>query len=1126
MSYIILNKLSTMNVNQFRLFAVALFTLLCTMVSAQSKKLSGTVFGEDGKPLVGATVSVKGQKSTTQTTSLGKFVLDAAEGSTITISMIGYGTIDWKVVGNSAIEINMRAVTNALDEVVVTGYGTQKRKELTGAVVSVNPKAFEHSPTTNVATILQGNAPGLRIQQRTGQPGTSPSISFRGGTDFSGGGTPLFIVDGVIVPSLYGLDINDVATIDLLKDAATTAIYGARAANGIILVTTKKGKKGKSQVSYTFTNTTNFIRKNPSSYLSGADYIRMNRLGIQARFRGDSLDNNINAMNTDRNQLLGAWGWAVNSGWRADDGLYTTQLVNSQNRYLLGNKNWKLLVDPNPFSPGTMDSLLYTDISALEREAMILQQNVTSEHNINFSGANDQGNYALSIGMAKDNGMIIGSALKRFNMNFNGGINIGERLKVTSNISAYNVEQALPYGGFGGVDPEGGSAGGLLQRFVGVAPTVRYVNSATGDVLPGPNDVTLGNPNYWSNLTINNTNQQRFLGGLNLEYTILPYLKLLASGSGYYQYTTNNFFTKAYQQGNGGAMNTNRAASFNTTKSIQYTSNAFLQFSKNFKGHSVTALAGTEFYDFQNYVTSGFSQGAPTDLIPWLTASTPPSLQGTTIINPAGASSDFNQWERIASAIGRVNYSYLNRYLLTAVVRVDGSSRLKKGNYYGTFPGVSLGWNMHEESFYKKSGLAKYVSRFKPRLSYGVNGNVSSLGFYATSQVYNNAGTYNGYGGTYAASYINSEVRWERTNSLNFGLDAGLLNERISFNIDYFVRNVFDKLAGLNISAQTGFGSFTTNLGQLQNKGVEISANFVLVEPKRNDGFGLSLGVNYFTVKSYAKKLPYNGLEGNRNSGFYVWDQNNPGKQIYVRGLVEGERIGSDEVWAPKWTGIYTDAASLAKDANLYNSYLPYTNKRIKQLGDARWYQVNPNDTIDSRQFVYVGRTTPQHMGGFNVSSSFKGIRLYAGFDYAFGFVILNNQIVRGMSQVQGSQNATTDVLNTWSPTNTGGTMPRYYWANQGRNYATDASGNNPAANLWEKGDYVMLRELTLAYDVPTNIISKYLANRVKGLSVNITGSNLAYFSGYSGNFPEVGGVDQGKFPLPKRLTIGVRVIL
>lgn len=1109
-----------------RLGLLAVLVLVSSVIFAQAKKITGKVLSDESTPLSGVSVSIKGQQGGTQTNANGEYSIDANPGDLLVFSFTGFNSKEVKVGTNAVIDLSLETKVGELDAVVVTGYGTQKRKEVTGAVTSINQKAFEFSPSSNVATVLQGNAPGLRIQQRTGQPGTTPTISFRGGTEFGGGGTPLFILDGVIVPSLYGLDINDVASIDLLKDAATTAIYGARAANGVILVTTKKGQKGKTRVTYSYSNTTNYIRRNPSEYLSASDYIRMNRLGIQARFRGDSLDNNTGAMNTDRGQLVGAWGWAVNTGWRGAEGLYTTQLLNSQNRQLLNDPRWKLLVDPNPFTPTTVDSILFTDLGARERESMILQQVKTTEHNVNFSGANEQGAFALSLGMVKDNGIIIGSSLKRMNLNFNGGLNVGKNLKVTTNIGAYNVEQALPYGQFNSVDPEGGAAGGLLQRFVGVAPTVRYVNDTSGAVLPGPNDVTLGNPKYWSNLTINSTNQQRFLGGINLEYTILPYLKVLASASGYFQYTNNNFFTKAFQQGNGGAFNTNRAASFNNTRTTQYTTNAFLQFNKSFKGHTVTALAGTEFYDFRNYVNSGFSQGAPTDLIPWLTASSSPNVQGTTIVNPSGASSNFNAWERLSSVIGRVNYTYKNRYLLTGVIRVDGSSRLKKGNYYGTFPGVSVGWNLHNENFYKGSFVSKYLTTVKPRISYGVNGNVNSLGYYATSQVYNSAGIYNGFGGTYAGSYINSDVRWERSNSLNLGADLGILDQRIMINFDYFVRNVYDKLAGLNISSQTGFGSFTTNLGQLQNKGVEIAVNAKIIEPKRQDGFSLELGANYYTVKSFAKKLPYNALPGNRTGGFFVWDPKNPGQQMYVGGLVEGQRIGSDEVWAPKWDGIYTDVNKIGGDANVYNAFLPYTNKKIKQLGDAQWHQVYKNDTIDSRQFVKVGRTTPQYMGGFNLSSSFKGFRLYAGFDYAFGFVILNNYMVRGMSQVQGSQNSTTDVLNTWTPSNPNATMPRFYWANQGRNYATDASGNNPAANLWEKGDYVSLRELTVSYDLSSHILSRYLRNRIKGLSLNLTGTNLAYFSGYSGNFPEFGGVDQGKFPLPKRLTFGVRVML
>lgn len=359
--------------------------LISATVWSQVQKISGKITSaEENKPLSGVSITIKGKAGGTQTNTNGEFSIDASQGDVLVFSITGFTSREVKVGPSSTIDLTLEIKASQLDEVVVTGYGTQKRKEVTGAVVTVNPKTFEHNPSTNVATVLQGNAPGLRVQQRTGQPGTTPSISFRGGTEFNGGGTPLFIIDGVIVPSLYGLDINDVASIDLLKDAATTAIYGARAANGVVLVTTKKGKKGKAQVTYSYSNTTNYIRRNPSEYLNASDYIRMNRLGIQARFRGDSLDNNTAAMNTDRNQILGAWGWAVNSGWRGAEGLYTTQLLNNQNRHLLSKPGWKLLVDPNPFNTSVIDSIIFTDLSARERESMILQQVNTNEHNVNF----------------------------------------------------------------------------------------------------------------------------------------------------------------------------------------------------------------------------------------------------------------------------------------------------------------------------------------------------------------------------------------------------------------------------------------------------------------------------------------------------------------------------------------------------------------------------------------------------------------------------------------------------------------------------------------------------------------------------------------------------------------------
>ena len=1092
---------------------------------AQVKKISGKVSDENNNPLAGVSIIVKGKTEGTQTDANGAYSIDAAPNQVLNFSSVGYNPESIKVGSSSTIDLSLKAANAKLDEVVVVGYGTQKRSSLSGAVSTMDKNVIKNAVTSNVGTALQGAVTGITVQQSSGQPGTSPSITFRGGTNYDGSGTPLYVVDGVIIPNLYGINMDDVASIDVLKDAASTAIYGARASNGVVLITTKKGKMGKAQVSYTIRQTENYIRRNPVAYLSAAQYIHWNRLGIASRYQADLADGNTNAANNDINQNSGAWGWGVNSGWTSPIGLYSTQLISNSNRQLLSNKQWNLLVDPNPFVSGQMDSILFRNLDVKTRENMILQQQTTQEHYLNLSGASQQGSFDLGLGITRDNGIIIGAGLKRLNMNFNGGLNVGKNLKVTMNTSAYTVTQTLPY-----TNPGGSATGGLMQRFIGVAPTVRYTNDTSGAILPGPNDVTLGNPNYWSNLYVNSTNQQRVVGGLNLVYTILPSLKFLASGSGYLLYNNINSFTKAYQAGNGGSIISTRGASFSNYNDAQYSYNAFLQYDKSFGDHKISVLGGSEFYDFKRHSFSGSASGAPTDFIPWLAASLPASITNGVIVNPVGAYSDFNEWDRLASVIGRVNYSYQDRYFLTANLRYDGTSKLA-ANQYGLFPGVSAAWNMQNEKFFQNSVISKYVNIFKPRVSWGRNGSLSVFdpskgdlfAFYPTAQVYQNAGVYNGQGGTYYPNYINSNLKWESSETSNFGADIGLFNNRISIIGDYFVRNVFDKIATQPISIQTGFGGYTTNLGQLQNRGFELELKASILRPTKPDGLSIDVGANYYTVKSYAIKLPNNGLPLNRQGTMQVYDSK--GNLLQVGGLQEGKRIGLDEVWAPAYDGIYKTQDQINKDANVYNSYLPYTHKNLHLLGDAIWHQVYQNDTISSKQFVYVGRMTPDVTGGFNANISYKGFSLYAQFDYALNFVILNNEKLRGLSQVQGSQNSTVDVLNTWSPTNPNGTLPRFYWANQGRNYATDASGNNPFAQYWEKGDYLMLRSATLSYDMTHEALKQVLKNKIQGIRLFVTGSNLSYFTKYSGNFPEVGGVDPGKYPLPRTLTLGANVI-
>ncbi|MCU7550455.1 SusC/RagA family TonB-linked outer membrane protein [Chitinophagaceae bacterium LB-8] len=1084
-------------------------------IHAQTKQVTGKVTSEDGSPLAGISITVKGKPSGTQTAADGTYSILADANDVLVFSSVGHEPAEVSIGASNIRNVSLKTSDKKMDEVVVVGYGKQSRRTLTGAVSSVDQRVLESAPRTNAATALQGTVSGLRVQQTSGAPGATPNIVFRGGTDFGGGGSPLFIVDGIIVPSLYGINAEDIESMDLLKDAASTAIYGARASNGVVLVTTRKGKKGKTQVNYNYKYAQNYVRRNPVEYLSAADYIKWNRRGLASRYEAAIASGSTADANNAKGQITGSWGWAPAAAWTAKDGKYSTQLVTDANRNLLNDPQWNLLVDPNPFNSSQVDSILFRSISQRELEDLILQESSLQEHYLNVSGANEQGNFALGLGTIKDVGMVVGSSLKRFNLNFNGGLNVGKALKLGLNVNAYN-DKSVP--SYLTADNSGGLTGGLIQRFGGIAPTVRLTHDSSGAILPGVDASTLGNPLYFKDKFLNNTLEQRFAGGVNLEYTILPYLKVLASGSGFIRYNNNETFNKEYQNGTGGAIINTRRASFAINRYYQYNYNAFLQFDKNYNRHNITAMAGGEYFERKNNYFRAAATGQGTDVIPYLTGAT---------LSEGVPQSGYDLWHRMTSAIGRVNYGYGNRYLLTVNLRYDGTSKLKD-NRYGFFPGISAGWNMHNEDFFNKIPGSQVISTFKPRISWGKNGNINDdiLGDFATNLVYNNLGIYNGYTGYGATSLINTALVWESATSTNFGLDLGLFNNRLTIITDYFIRNVYDKLASLSIPRWTGYSGFTTNLSQLQNRGIEMDLKANILRPTTPDGLRLDLGANLFHVKNFAKTLPDNGLEKNRQGAIQIYDEKS-GQLVWVGGLQEGERVGLDEIYAPMYDGIYRTQAELDKDANVYNTFLPYTNKRVRLMGDARWLDRDGNDTINSFDYVYVGRTTPTLQGGFNTFFGWKGLSLFAQMDYSLGFKIANQSWLRGMSQVQGSQNGPVDIKDTWTPENPDAKYPRYYWANYGRNFFTDAGGGTTApANYWQKGDYLALREVTLSYDFSRAFLKKKLNNKVQSFRLYVSGSNLIYFTGYDGTLPEQGGNDVGRFPLPRRVTFGANITL
>ncbi|MCJ8165689.1 SusC/RagA family TonB-linked outer membrane protein [Pontibacter sp. E15-1] len=1105
-----------MNVKHLlRFFLLGLGMLLSPHLYAQLTTISGRVISSDDKqPLIGVSLNVKGTDRGTQTDVDGKFVLQASVGDLLVVRYLGFEPRTVPVESATApMEVTLESATAKLQEVVVVGYGTQSRATLSGAVSTVDEQVLKSAPRTNVATALQGTVTGLRVQQTTGQPGATPNITFRGGTSFSGQGSPLVIVDGVIFPSLYGINSEDIETINVLKDAASTAIYGARAANGVILITTKKGIKGRSQVTYSLKHAQNYVRRNSIDYMSAADYILWNRRGLGSRYEAALADGNTAEANNTRNQLTGSWGWALSPAWTSPSGKYSTQLVTDNNRQLLRDPRWNLLVDRNPFNPGQTDSILYLSTSQKELEDMILQESTLQEHYLNFSGGGDKGTFSLGLGTVKDVGIVLGSSLKRYNLNFNGDLDVNEDFKVSLSLSAYNDKNAPSYLT---ADGDGGLTGGLIQRFGGIAPTARFIHDETGEILPGVDGGTLGNPQYLRDKFINKNEEQRYSGSLNLKYSILPTLKLLASASGFMRYSTRESFTKAYQNGTGGAVVSTRNASFSLPQANQHSYNAFLQYDNTFGKHTVSLLGGGEFFEGRFSQYSAAARGASTDFIPYLSAST--EAVGIPY-------SGFYSWNRLVSGIGRVTYDYDARYLLNVNLRYDGTSRLAD-NRYGLFPGISAGWNLHNETFFSNSFLSDYITTIKPRVSWGQNGSIDPLDDFATAATYGGTGIYGGNAGFAPNFLVNTALKWERASSLNFGLDLGLLDNRIAFIGDYFIRDIYDKITSLDIPSWTGYGSFTTNLGQLQNRGVELEVRASVIRPTNPGGFSWDVSANFFHVKNYAKELPDNGLENNRQGATQVYDPAS-GKLVYVAGLQEGKRIGLDEIWAPIYDGLYLTDAELETDTDLYNEYLPYRDKTVKLLGDARWRDLDQNDTIDFRDRVFVGRTIPTVQGGFSTNFGWKGFTLYSQLDFALGHMVLNQAKLRGLSQVQGSQNGPVDVTNTWHPDNPNGTLPRYYWANYGRNYFQDAGGRtNSFANFYEKGDYLALREITLGYQIPQAFLQNVLRDKIKGLRLHVTGTNLVYFTGYSGTFPEVGGNDVGRFPLPRTVTTGLNVTL
>lgn len=1067
------------------------------LVVGQNRTITGKITSqEDGKPLQGVSVLIKGTTSGTQTNANGEFSIEAASNNVLIFSYSGFIQQEVNVGNQTSLSLSLKADDSNLGEVVVVGYGTQSRRNVTSAIGKMDNEVLKNAPRANVGTSLQGSIAGISVVNSTGAPGASPSVLLRGGASINSPGSPLVVVDG-IVRSYNDIPADDIESIELLKDAASTAIYGARANNGVILITTKQGKAGKAEISYKYVRGYNTDRPD-YSYMNARDYIYYGRLGHLNSQRS------LAQVNSQR-----GFGLSTNV---ADLALFDIRRYDGSTSYLL-NAGWDTVGDPYG---GT---IIFKDHGG-EVKDIIFRNTNTNDHYVNVTGGNDKGKYFASFDYYNEDGVIVGSDYKRYSGNINGSYKIKPNLEVTTGATFSTAS------GFGLL---GGDIN-TLYRNVSLWPTMNpWLDSAKTMPNPG-NGITDGNPLYWLQKNFRRNEVNRITGNASLKYDILKDLYVKVSGNIYLYEAINESFTKAtqtYSQIYANTFNTNRPASWSQSRTVQQQYNAILNYTKRIGANHINAMLGAETFGQKSLSSQVAGSGAPTDDIPTVNAST---------VFTAGSNYSSKSEYRIISHFGRINYDYDNRYLLTLVYRSDGISSLAKDNRWGFFPGMSAGWNVHRESFFESSSLSNIITTLKPRVSYGVNGNVAGIGDYEVQGGYGSQGNYNGSLGFLNTSIINSGLRWEKSKTADVGLDVGILKNRITFLFDYYDRKTSDLLTNLTLPSYVGFGSIRTNLGTFQNKGFEFTTNANILSTK--SGLTLDASANISFVKNKILKLPFNGNDNNRQGGFQIYDAAQ-GKVIWVSGLQEGQSLGA--IYAYKQLSIFQDAAEVAKVAgNRYDAVANITGPNLSfgagkiTAGDVNWLDVDKNDTIDSRDQVYIGNINPKFTGGFSTSLSYKRFSFITRFDYAVGHTLYNDLVARVLGNYQGTFNFMNLSKEGFSGDNSRMDIPKVYWADQvgapngkknltrGNNAGQVLQSNN--SNFYEKGDYLACREITLSYDFGKDLLSK--TRILSNARIYLNANNLFYITKFSGNSPEPrsNGIFAGNYPTPKSYVLGVQV--
>lgn len=1056
---------------RFNLACVILLFMVSGVNAQQAITISGTISASDG-PLPGASVTIKGTKTGTATDINGKYTIKAASGNTLVFQSIGFTTQQIAVGSNPVINVKLQSVNSVLNEVVVIGYGTQKRSNVTGALSSLKADNINERAITRVDQALVGQLAGVTVKQTTGVPGKAFSVTVRGSGSISAGNDPLYVIDGFPLTAvsqgtngsfstgnpLDNINPNDIENIEVLKDAAAAAIYGSRAANGVVLITTKRGKTGKPSISY---NT--YFGYNEASkklkMLSGQQWI-------------DRATEMINAAYTLKYGANGA---------TANDNSAARTAMNG------GAFSTAYQLDPRWFMTG-LPGLEYVDWQkAIERKG--LMQN----HQLSASGGSESVKYFVSGNYADQNGFVKGLGYKAYSARANVEVNASKNLKFGVNIApTYSITEDPGVEGKDNIFHQALSMSSIQEDSVGL-----YANTGKNAQYIWSN--TTNSPIGKLQYNVGETKRFRTLSTVYGEYQIFKDLTLRSSlnldntdnnTSGYTPYvTTGSQSSRTFNAATNPNVTSATAGSYSSYKRLTFVNENTLNYSHTFnKVHSLNVLLGQS-YNFDRLDQASLSSvgGYTSSIIKTLSAAA------------ATTGSTSSLQSVLISYFSRVQYAYKDKYLLSASLRTDGSSRFGQNNKYGIFPSASLGWRVVEESFMKAIPV---ISDLKLRASFGVNGNnnIPNYGSIATLASY-------GYvsGSTQAIAIgqapnvlANPNLKWEKSQTYDGGVDFGLLKNRITGSFDYYNKLNTQLLLNVPVLEVSGFQSYLSNAGSVRNIGEELeltSRNLI-----NNFQWNTTLNVSHNANKIVA--LYSNQTQIIIPNGFDVSDNI----------LRVGQPINS--IYVVKQIGILTQA-DINNKAAMYNN---------ESVGDPKYQDLNGDGVITEADKQVVGHPNPNYTWGVTNTFRYKGFDLSVlvqGQNGGSVYSLLGRAITR---TGQGfTDNAPYFYADRWeSPTNPGAGRVSKAYSTFGFIANTD----------WlYSSDYVRVRDITLGYNLK-NLVKTPI---VQGARIYITAENFfgqdKYYGGLnpeaantaissSTAYPEAG--DYGGLPLAKSLIFGL----